>query len=257
MQMTIPKPITVADHVTGHPPNDVHNRFDLILPCCNPPGAWTQQLIEDFHLLQQQLPDTFIQLILVNDGSVRNFTATQIQELKDAIPDIRIINHPVNRGKGYALRLGVAMAESPYQVCSDYDMPFGVEAICRAYHQLLLGSDVVAGVRGRQYTNLLPIQRRFITRINRLLNRYVLRLPVDDAQAGLKAFNGNGRREFLSTRINGFLYDSEFVHRSGKNRQLAIAKISIRCRKDIRFSDFKLKTLFLESFNFVTILLIN
>lgn len=257
MQMTIPKPITVADLVTGQPTNNVHNRFDLILPCCNPPGAWTQQLIEDFHLLQQQLPDTFIQLILVNDGSVRNFTATQVQELKDAIPDIRIINHPVNRGKGYALRLGVAMAESPYQICSDYDMPFGVEAISRAYHQLLRGSDVVAGVRGRQYTNLLPVQRRFITHINRLLNRYVLRLPVDDAQAGLKAFNGNGRKEFLSTRINGFLYDSEFVHRSGKNRQLAIAKISIRCRKDIRFSDFKLKTLFLECFNFVTILLID
>ena len=257
MHIAMSEPITVLNQAPGEPHNEAHNRFDLILPCCNPPGAWTYQLIEDFHLLQHLLPDTFIQLILVNDGSVRNFTTTQIQELKDAIPDIRIINHPVNRGKGYALRLGVAMAENPYQVCSDYDMPFGVEAICRAYHQLLRGSDVVAGVRGRQYTNLLPIQRRFITRINRLLNRYVLRLPVSDAQAGLKAFNGNGRREFLSTRINGFLYDSEFVRRSGKNRQLAIDKISIRCRKDIRFSDFKLKTLFKECFNFVTILLID
>ncbi len=60
----------------------------------------------------------------------------------------------------------------------------------RLSEQLLCGSDVVAGIRGDQYVKLLP-PAKIITRISELMNRYLLQLPVDDAQAGLKAFNSH------------------------------------------------------------------
>ncbi|RPD42214.1 glycosyltransferase [Chitinophaga barathri] len=233
----------------------VTQKMDLVVPCCNPPEGWVLQMASDYHQLCQLMPDTVIRLILVNDGSVRNVTPLHLQQLRAHIPDVRIIDHPVNRGKGYAVRLGVAVADAPYLVCTDFDFPFGVEAVKLAYEQLLRGSDIVAGTRGDQYVKLLPPTRKIITRVNRLMNRYLLQLPVADAQAGLKAFNSRGRCEFLSTNINGFLYDSEFVSRAGRNKTLNIRTIPIVCRPDIRFSEFKSTTLVREFFNFMGILI--
>ncbi len=233
----------------------VEDSLDLVIPCCNPPEGWVEQMISDFWELQELMPETGIQLILVNDGSTRNMTQAHFHQLEEGIPGVRIINHPVNRGKGYAVRLGVAVANGDFQVCTDYDFPFGVEAVKQAFEQLRDGADVVAGIRGDHYVQLLPPKRKILTRISRMMNRYLLRLRVDDAQAGLKAFNSKGRREFLATRINGFLYDSEFVRRAGKNKSIEINTIQITCRPDIRFSEFRSKVLLREMFNFIGILI--
>ncbi|WP_423736119.1 glycosyltransferase [Chitinophaga caseinilytica] len=234
--------------------NTVTSKFDLIIPCCNPPEGWVGQMTKDFRELQGLMPGTEIRLILVNDGSVRNMHTTLLQELALRIPGVRIIDHPVNRGKGYACRLGVAVSDASYIVCTDYDFPFGVDAVKRAFEQLLEGADVVAGARGNQYVAMLPPARKMITRVNRLMNRWLLHLPVSDAQAGLKAFNSRGRMEFLSTRIDGFLYDSEFVKRAGRNKTLNIRSIPISCRPDIQFSDFRSTVLLREFVNFMGLL---
>lgn len=242
--------LTIGNHRETH-------QLDLVIPCCNPPEGWAAQMIADYWELQDMMPETGIQLILVNDGSVRNVTHAHFRQLEEGIPGVRIINHPVNRGKGYAVRLGVAVATGDYQVCTDFDFPFGVKAVKQAFEQLLHGSDVVAGIRGEQYVKLLPRKRKVITTVNRFMNRYLLHLPVADAQAGLKGFNSKGRREFLATRINGFLYDSEFVHRAGKNKSLKIRTIPIVCRPGICFSEFRSKVLLREFLNFIAILTVS
>lgn len=259
MQLAISEPTTLPVQFNDLTicNNGVTHNLDLVIPCCNPPEGWVAQMVTDYWELQDMMPETGIQLILVNDGSVRNVTHAHFRQLEESIPGVRIINHPVNRGKGYAVRLGVAISTGDYQVCTDFDFPFGVKAVKQAFEQLLRGSDVVAGIRGEQYVKLLPRKRKVITKVNRLMNRYLLQLPVDDAQAGLKGFNSKGRREFLATRINGFLYDSEFVHRAGKNKSLEIRTIPIICRPGICFSEFKSKVLLREFINFIAILIVS
>lgn len=259
MQLVTPEPtpfpVSINNLTIQH--NRETHYLDLVIPCCNPPEGWVAQMITDYWELQDMMPETGIQLILVNDGSERNVTHAHLRQLAEGIPGARIINHPVNRGKGYAVRLGVAIANGDYQVCTDFDFPFGVKAVKQAFEQLLLGSDVVAGIRGEQYVKLLPRKRKMITTVNRFMNRYLLHLPVADAQAGLKGFNSKGRREFLATRINGFLYDSEFVHRAGKNKSLKICTIPIVCRPGICFSEFRSKVLMREFVNFMAILIVS
>ncbi|RAJ05077.1 glycosyltransferase involved in cell wall biosynthesis [Chitinophaga skermanii] len=250
---TLPTTVPVFHNDTSSIPTTV-KAMDLIVPCCNPPLRWVEQLVADYEAVQELMPDVRIQLIVVNDGSEKNFSISHRSQLKNAIPHVRIIHHPVNRGKGYAMRMGVAIAENEYQVCTDTDFPFGVNAIKEAFEQLQAGYDVVAGERGNQYVELLPSKRKWITRINRRMNQHVLRLKVQDAQAGLKAFNASGRKVFLSTRVEGFLYDSEFVHKAGKTKDLRIKSIPIKCRPGIHFSEFKSKTLWRELFNFIGIL---
>ncbi|MET7000547.1 glycosyltransferase family 2 protein [Chitinophaga defluvii] len=231
--------------------------LDLILPCWNPSDNWVNMLAQHYQEVQQLMEHVPIQLIVVNDGSTQNFTAAQIFQLETVIPGIIVVNYAANRGKGYAVREGVKMARYDLQVYTDLDFPFGVEAVKHAYDKLLSGADVVAGERGAAYLDRLPRKRRIITRISRMMNQYVLQLKVADAQAGLKGFNKYGKAVLLSTKIDGFLYDSEFMYRAGKSRQLRIAPVTVHCRAGIRFSSFKIKLLLKEFRNYLRIIAAN
>lgn len=228
--------------------------LDVILPCWNPSGPWVESLIRHYHEVVNLMDGIPVQLILVNDGSARNFNSQHISWLEAAIPGIIIVSYQENRGKGYAVREGVKHARHAFQVYTDLDFPFGVEAVKQTYDRLQQGLDIVAGERGAAYLRELPLKRRVITRISRAMNRVVLRLKVKDAQAGLKGFNAHGKTILLNTRIDGFLYDSEFLYQAGKRSHLKIGAVDVFCRPGIRFSSFRIKLLMKELRNYCRII---
>ncbi|NIG56979.1 glycosyltransferase [Chitinophaga sp. Cy-1792] len=227
--------------------------LDLILPCWNPSGQWVETLIQHYHDVVTIMGKVPVQLILVNDGSLKNFSQKHISWLEAAIPGIIVVDNKINRGKGYAIREGVKRSQHAYQVYTDLDFPFGVAAVKQVYDALQNGMDVVAGERGEAYLRELPRKRRIITRINRTMNKFILRLKVNDAQAGLKGFNMIGRDILLDTTIDGFLYDSEFMYRAGKRPRIRMAGVPVYCRPGITFSAFKMKLLFKELRNYLKI----
>lgn len=229
--------------------------LDLILPCWNPSGPWVESLIRHYHEVTTLMGKVPVQLILVNDGSQRNFTRQHISWLEAAIPGIIIVSYTRNRGKGYAVREGVKRSQHAYQIYIDLDFPFGVDVIRQTYDRLIQGLDVVAGERGAAYLEKLPRKRRNITRISRFLNRVVLDLKVEDAQAGLKGFNAYGRNILLKTKVNGFLYDSEFLYKAGRRPHLKIGAVDVVCRPGIQFSSFRLKLLMKEVLNYCRIVI--
>lgn len=229
--------------------------LDLILPCWNPSGPWVESLIRHYHEVTTVMGKVPVQLILVNDGSEKNFTQQHIAWLEAAIPDIIIVSYHRNRGKGYAVREGVKRSQHTFQVYTDLDFPFGVHAVKETYDRLLQGLDVVAGERGDAYLRELPRKRRTITRISRFLNRMILDLKVEDAQAGLKGFNAYGRNILLKTRIDGFLYDSEFLYYAGLRPHVKIGAVAVSCRPGIQFSSFRIKLLMKELVNYCRIIM--
>lgn len=224
--------------------------LDIILPCCNPAPGWVYDLVEHHKAVRQLLPSVRLQLILVNDGSTRNFGAAEEAFLQQQIPGIHIVSYAVNKGKGYAIREGLRRATYDLQVCTDLDFPFGVEVVKEVFDSLEQGIDIVAGERGSSYLALLPVKRRIVTRISRAINRFVLRMPLYDAQAGIKGFNAQGRAILERTKVDGFLYDSEFIYKAGR-KQLNIRAIPVHCRPGIRFSAFRLKLLWREMRNYL------
>lgn len=228
--------------------------FDLILPCYNPPENWVKSLLQHYEEIRSILPSVQVRLILVNDGSTHNFGVEHILYLKSVIPDIIIISYAQNRGKGYAVREGSKQGSSDFQVYTDLDFPFGVPIIKKVYEQLLQGADLVAGERGAAYLELLPARRKVITRVSRCINQFLLRLKINDAQAGLKGFNRNGRRVLLTTHIDGFLYDSEFIYKAGQDPLIRMKSLDIICRPGISFSSFRIKLLLKELQNYFSIL---
>ncbi len=225
--------------------------LDLILPCYNPPDNWDKTVIYFFKRLQLILIDVQVNLIIIDDGSERNFDEIHLSTIKQIVKKITLLHNNENKGKGFTLREALKRSEAPYIIYTDCDFPFGVECIQAVLEELKNGKDVVAGIRGNGYLQRLPTYRLILSIGSKLLNRYILRLTIFDKQAGIKGFNKKGKQIFLSTNINGFLFDTEFILKSEKETSIKVGRVNVEPREGITFSNMRMKIVKNEFRNFL------
>lgn len=227
--------------------------LDIILPAYNPLPGWEDIVIGRFQSLVKALPDVKIRLFIVNDGSQRldeNHSAGVIQEV---IPDLQWISYKENRGKGYALRQGVKNSTADFVVYTDIDWPYTEDSMIGVIQTLTGSADAVIGKRDENYYTHLPPARRRISRLLRSFNAKLLRLKVDDTQAGLKGFRKNIKDIFLSTTIDRYLFDLEFIYLISAKKEIKVVGYPIALRPGITFSKMNRKILFQEARNFLKI----
>lgn len=233
-------------------------KTDVILPFYKPHEGWCEHLCDSLAHLRPWLHErgSSLRVILANDGSPLEFYP---QEKLDAIrrecDEFEFVTYDVNRGKGFCLRTAVARADGDFQVYTDGDFPFGWKCVADACERLKDGADVVMGVRGQDYAKALHPLRKLISRAVRRLNRFLLGMPKRclDTQAGMKGFRGEGRRAFLDTTVDSFLFDTEFILLAW-DRGLRIDTIPLVLRDGLSFSRMGFKVLFREFGHFLRIL---
>jgi glycosyltransferase involved in cell wall biosynthesis len=216
--------------------NGAINDLDLVLPVYNPHPGWERALADHFNEARRFLGHEKVGLIVVNDGSPRNVDKRSREILEAAVPGMAFVSYEVNRGKGYAVRAGVRESRAPFTIYTDADFPFGIESVARIYRRLRRGHDVVAGVRTLAYFRHLPWKRKAISLATRFMNRTLLGLPIYDTQAGLKGFNGRGREIFLSTTIDSYLFDTEFMRLAQLDANLRVTSVPVKPREGIHFT---------------------
>ncbi len=228
--------------------------IDIVLPCYNPQAKWYTELM---HFQEQAGEKYSIRYILVNDGSVNAELEKALPVLKSEGIDVTYISYPENKGKGFALRQGVKASQSDYVVYTDIDFPFTNTSVTDVIDKLLSGgSDVVAGNRDAMYyRNKMSFFRKLLSKSFRFILKHLLRMKVTDTQCGLKAFNQKGKKEFLKTRINRYLFDFEFIYRCGKNSSMRISPVAVELKPNVEFSKMKLKILVQETFNLFKVIL--
>lgn len=227
--------------------------FDLILPSYNPPQGWELKVIGKYKEIQSLFSSINFHLLIVSDGSTRGYEPETVAALKKGIPGLQIIDYRPNRGKGYALREAVRHCQSEYIIYTDYDFPYTDDSFEGVINTLLGGADVVVAVRDRNYQKNLPSFRRFLSESSHLCNALFLRLKIHDTQGGLKGFNQVGKTVFLSTKVNSFLFDTEFIYKA-QRKNLNIQAVESRIRDGLIVSDMGFKVLKREMANFCSIL---
>lgn len=226
--------------------------LNIILPCYNPPDNWVDIIIQSFIKINDSIQDS-IQLIIVNDCSTKDLS-DGFEQLKNAIPNLQILHLPQNRGKGFALRKGIAHSNASYYIYTDIDFPYTHDSILSIYQNLKKGNDIVAGIKNDEYYQHTPAVRKWISKTLRFFIKKVLRLRIDDTQCGLKGFNNEGRKLFLSTTIDRYLFDLEFIYLSSKNKNITLIPQKVELRPEIVFRKMNLKIIFQEAMNFVRII---
>lgn len=233
--------------------------LDLVVPFYNPPPGWEEKFARQFNNLINTYFEgdkTLVHVIIVNDGSRHRFTELEVNYLKQHIPCLKTICYQENKGKGYALRTGVAQTQTDYCIYSDNDFPFGLGVIPAMLQELKNGADIVTGRRTRgNYFRSLPLKRKLASRGLEIVNKYILRLPVADTQAGIKGFNKYGKALFLKTRTERFLFDMEFIMISGRIKDIVIKELDVNIASETRLTDFSRKILQQEFKNLVKIIL--
>lgn len=148
------------------------------------------------------------EVIVVDDGS-RDGTAELLAQLERAIPTLKVVTHPHNRGYGAAVRSGFDAARYPWVFMMDADNQFDPREI-RHLIAASVSADIVAGYR-RQRRD--PLVRRlnavaFFTLVRLLFGRL-----VRDVNCAFKLI----RRDLLQRlelTANGALINTELLVRA-------------------------------------------
>jgi SAM-dependent methyltransferase len=99
-------------------------------------------------VLKAPLPDGLsLEIILVDDGS-KDGSPQVLEELAARYPEVQVVRHAVNRGKGAAIRTAIEKARGEFLVIHDADLEYDPNDFMKLLQPLVQGqADVVFGSR--------------------------------------------------------------------------------------------------------------
>src|SRR5437763_6241008 len=146
-------------------------RYSIIIPAYNE-GARLEATLERV-LSCISLRNWDAEVIVVNDGS-RDSTADLVRAQAFEHPNLRLLENPENRGKGYSVRNGMLHASGDILLFSDADLSAPIGESERLFAALHAGADIAIGSRwidpGLQIEHQ-PALREVLGRIFNLLLR--------------------------------------------------------------------------------------
>jgi glycosyltransferase involved in cell wall biosynthesis len=173
------------------------------------------------------------ELIVADDGS-RDHTAEIVQRYIRAHGDerVRLVALPQNRGKGAALRAGVAASLGERVLLMDADLATPIEELEPLGQALDDGFKVATGSRAVATSNVTRPQSALRVLLGRAGNLWIRSLAVPgvhDTQCGFKLFEGEVARSlFARCREDRFGIDIEVLCLARRRLGLPIAEVGVR-----------------------------
>jgi glycosyltransferase involved in cell wall biosynthesis len=130
------------------------------------------------------------EVIVVDDGS-RDQTAGLVRAFAKDHPEVRMLQNPGNRGKGYSVRNGILHSLGEVAMFTDADLSAPIEEADGLLAAIAAGADIAIGSRWLERTRQTirqPLYRQFFGRCFNAVTRAVMGLRFADTQCGFKAF---------------------------------------------------------------------
>ena len=203
-------------------------RYSIIIPAYNEAARLGSTLERVLSYVSQQAWDA--EIVVVNDGS-RDQTPDLVRTRSAVHPNLRLIENPGNRGKGYSVRNGMLNAAGEILLFTDADLSSPIEESVKLFAAIEAGADIAIGSRWLQpelQTHRQSLARQLYGRIFNLLLRIVLGLKFKDTQCGFKVFSRRAAQAvFPLQRIERWGFDPEllFLARKSGLRVLEVAVV--------------------------------
>lgn len=133
------------------------------------------------------------EIVVVDDGSIDDTRDVLDRLRREELPDLRLEAHGKNRGKGAALRTGIAAARGDVVVFQDADLEYDPADVPRLLAPIIAGhADVVYGsrLRGGQPQRAHMFWHYAGNRLLTLMTNVLYNTTISDMETGYKAFRG-------------------------------------------------------------------
>jgi dolichyl-phosphate beta-glucosyltransferase len=187
--------------------------LSVVIPAYNEASRLPQFLEAARAWLTKTYGDDY-EIVVVNDGSSDGLDDL-IEVMRLSWPQLRLISHTKNEGKGAAVRTGVQAANGELILVTDADGATPIEEVRSLQAAIDLGADVAVGSR------LVPSKNRIRKRawrrhiVGTLFSSIVGRalcLRIRDTQCGFKLFRrAVARHLFEMSQDRGYLFDVEIL----------------------------------------------
>ena len=154
------------------------------------------------------------QILIVDDGSTPTHRKTCFAPL-ETLPDVTVLRHEVNRGKGAALKTAFCFilqqnAPALGGVTADCDGQHSVEDMLKAAKFLRQNPDsLILGCRG--FSDDLPWKSRVGNRLTKWIFRVLLHRPLADTQTGLRGIPASQMASYAGLPGNGFEFETQML----------------------------------------------
>lgn len=197
-------------------------------------------------LCQNLIQNNVCNIVIVNDGSTDSNSVSVFAQIQQSFPDIHILTHKENRGKGRALKTAFEFllnnTDADGCITADSDGQHKVEDIIQCMNALCVNpQSLILGCRQFDW-NTTPFK-------SRIGNRYMLNMftratgkTVSDTQTGLRGLSKAYMNECLS--LEGERFEFEMNMMVTFAYKYSIVEVPIACiynfeNKGTHFRPFK------------------
>ena len=205
-----------------------------------------QQDIENIYNVMSQTRWDF-EIIVVADG-LADKTFENVLKLK--YKNVKVVGYQTNKGKGYAIRYGMARADGEFVAFIDSGMDINANGISLVLeHMQWYNADIIVASKRHLASKVtMPLIRKLYSFGYHIIVKLLFGLSVKDTQTGLKVFKRKVLEDVLPRLlVKEFAFDIELLavsHHLGYKR---IFEAPVEINLDIDSSTFK-KFLFLEPY---------
>jgi putative flippase GtrA/SAM-dependent methyltransferase len=173
--------------------------------------------------------EPFRATVIVDDGSGPDYASVFAAAIANDAPAV-ILTHAGNKGKGAALRTGIAYILSRYPGCgvvtADADGQHHPEDILRVAARLERDPEcLVLGARG--FDGAVPERSRLGNRISGLMFRLLVGQRLSDTQTGLRGIPQRLLPQLTTMRSSGYEFEADMLT-AAKHLSIPIVEESIR-----------------------------
>jgi glycosyltransferase involved in cell wall biosynthesis len=179
-------------------------------------------------VLTAPLPENMERELVIVDDCSTDGTFTILERLAVAFPQIQLYKHPVNRGKGAAVRTAIEKATGDFALIQDADLEYDPSEYPRLMRPLLDGhADAVFGSRylSGEQSRVLPFWHSMINKGLTLVSNMFCNLNLTDMETCYKVFRTDLLKS-IPIRSDRFGFEPEIVMKSAK-RKLRIYEVPI------------------------------
>jgi glycosyltransferase involved in cell wall biosynthesis len=202
-------------------------RYSFVIPAYNESARIRPTLDQILRYAAEQ--NWEVEILVVDDGS-RDDTPDVIREYSHQHPQVRLLQNPGNRGKGFSVRHGMLHARGDICLFSDADLSSPITEAPKLFAAIQAGADVAIGsrwLRAELQTQRQPLYRQAFGRIFNLVLRLFLGLRFKDTQCGFKAFRREAaQRIFPLQKIERWGFDPEILYLARRMR-LLVAEVPV------------------------------